>query len=173
MDFSWDLSRDAAAQQLDRSLDPERVNGAWQRPSAAQILRRYESRISSVHSVILFNADTLFLTRTQIESFTRADSIFRGEARAIYAVLADSLAALPLKFDGKAAVAMVARANAAYEVLFWKQRDIIKAELSTVQGGALPNFIQRILTTVLDPDPARWPRYRFDGQGSSVNVSIG
>lgn len=173
MDFSWDLSRDAAAQQLDRSLDPERVNGAWLRPSAAQILRRYESRISSVHTVIMFNADTLFLTRTQIESFTRADSIFRGEARAIYAVLADSLAALPLKFDGKAAVAMVARANAAYEALFWKQRDIIKSELSTVQGGALPNFIQRILTTVLDPDPARWPRYRFDGQGSSVTVSVG
>ncbi|MCC6243235.1 MAG: TonB-dependent receptor [Gemmatimonadaceae bacterium] len=173
MDFSWDLSRDAAAQQLDRSLDPERVNGSWQRPSAAQILRRYEARVSSVHTVILFNADTLFLTRSQIESFTRADSVFRSEARAIYAVLSDSLAALPLKFDGKAAVAMVARANSAYEALFWKQRDVIKAELSTVQGGALPNFIKNILTTVLDPDRARWPRYRFDGQGSSVSVSIG
>lgn len=171
IDFSMNLSRDEAAQDLDRSLDPIRVNGKWTRPPASSIVTRYVSRISSVHSVLLFNSDTLFLTRSQIEAFTEADSSFRREARSIYAALADSLAALPERFDGTAAVDMVKRADERYEELFWQQRDLVKAQLTPVQGSALPKFIQEILSEQLDPDPARRPHYRFPSDGSSISVS--
>lgn len=171
LDFSFDLTRDEAAQNLDRSLDPVKVNGAWRRPEASSIVRRYLARISSVHSVILYNADTLFLTRSQIEAFANADTAFRNDARAIYTALADSLAALPEKFDAHGAVEMVRRADRRYEELFWAQRDLPKAQLTPVQSSALPEFIKRMLSEQLDPDPARRSHYRFTNDGSSVSIS--
>jgi len=171
LDFSWDLSRDEAAQNLDRSLEPVRVNGALQRPTAAAIVQRYVTRISSVHSVVLYNSDTLFLTRPQIEAFAKADTAFRRTARAIYQTLADSLALLPPRFDAGAALEMVKRADRNYESLFWEQTAIVKAQLTPIQSSALPDFVRRMVSEPLDPDPARRAFYRFSSDGSSVNVS--
>ncbi|MCA0374423.1 MAG: carboxypeptidase regulatory-like domain-containing protein [Gemmatimonadetes bacterium] len=171
LDFSWDLSRSEASQNLSRSMEPVRVNGAWSRPPASAIVQRYLRRISSVHSVILFNTDTLFLTRSQIEAFAKADTVFRAEARGIYTALADSLAALPERFDADAAVEMVRRADRRYEELFWAQRELVKTQLTPIQSSALPEFIRQIVSEPLDPDPARRPFYRFSSDGSSVSVS--
>ncbi len=171
LDFSWDLSRDEAAQNLDRSLDPVKENGAWRRPPASAIAQRYRARISSVHSVILFNSDTLFLTRSQVEAFSAADTAFRRGADSIYFALADSLSALPERFNASAAIDMIKRADDRYEALFWAQRDVVKAQLTPIQSSALPEFIARMITEKLDDDPARRPRYRFTNDGSSVRVS--
>ena len=103
--------------------------------------------------------------------FAAADTAFRRTARGIYLALADSLAALPERFDAGAAVAMVKRADARYEDLFWQQRDLVKAQLTPMQSGALPEFIKRIVSEQLDADPERRPHYRFTSDGSSVNVS--
>ncbi|MCO4099514.1 MAG: hypothetical protein HEQ38_08970 [Gemmatimonas sp.] len=171
LDFSWDLSRSEASQNMSRSMEPVRVNGAWTRPPATSIVQRYLRRISSVHSVILHHADTLFLTRSQIEAFAKADTGFRSEARDIYTALPDSLASLPGRFDADAAVEMVRRADRRYEELFWQQRDLVKRQLTPIQSSALPEFIREMVSMVLDADPARRPFYRFSADGSSVSVS--
>jgi hypothetical protein len=169
VDFSFNLTRDPSVQDLERNIEPV-ARGAFVRPSADTILRRYEERVSSIHQTLLDNADTLFLTRDQIEASMQADTAFRKAAREIYRPLAEYLSALPQRFAGAEALAKVKETEKRYEELFWQQRDLVKTRLTPLQLSALPRWVQGYLATRLDPDWERWPRYIF--RQGSVSISI-
>lgn len=168
LDFSIDLTRNPDVQQLERNIEPA-GRGAFTRPPADTILARYMERVSSIHQALLDNADTLFLTRPQIEESLKADTAFREAARAAYRPLAEYLASLPRRFDGLEAKAKVDSAERRYQELFWQQRDLAKARLQPLQASALPRWIQAMFATRLDDDWERWPRYVF--RRGSVSVS--
>ncbi|MDX2182645.1 MAG: carboxypeptidase-like regulatory domain-containing protein [Gemmatimonadaceae bacterium] len=169
VDFSFNLTRNPSVQELERNIEPV-ARGAFVRPSADTILRRYEERVSSIHQTLLDNADTLFLTRDQIEASMQADTAFRKAAREIYRPLAEYLSALPQRFAGAEALAKVKETEKRYEELFWQQRDLVKTRLTPLQLSALPRWVQQYLATRLDPDWERWPRYIF--REGSVSISI-
>nr|MCU0624330.1 hypothetical protein [Gemmatimonadaceae bacterium] len=156
IDVSIDLTRNPDVQELERNIEPE-GRGAWRRPPADTILARYLERVSSVHQALLDNADTLFLTRPQIEASLKADTAFREQATAIYRPLAEYLAGLPRSFDGLEAKARVDSTERRYQELFWQQRDLAKAQLQPLQASALPRWMQAMFATRLDDDWERWP----------------
>jgi hypothetical protein len=170
LDFTVDLSRDENIQTLERNLEPQRVNGQWRRPTQEMIYRRYAEGISSLHGYILFHADTLFLSRGQIERLASADTAFLRDAQAIYAALADSLTTVPERRGSAAALALVRDAQRRYRALFYKQRDIVEEVLSPAQREIVP-LVRSILGERLDPDWERWPEYIFDRQGRSVTTN--
>jgi septal ring factor EnvC (AmiA/AmiB activator) len=170
VDYSFNLTRDPDVQELERNVEPV-ARGAFIRPSADTILRRYEERVSSIHQTLLDNADTLFLTRAQIEASMQSDTAFRAAAREIFRPLAEYLSALPQRFAGQEALAKVKETDKRYQELFWKQRDLVKERLTPLQASALPQWVQRYLAQRLDPDSDRWPRYIFRNGSISINFN--
>lgn len=168
VDVSINLTRDPVVQQLERAIEPP-GRGAFVRPSADTVLARYMENVSSIHQSLLDNADTLFLTRAQIEASYKADTVFRDEARALLRPLAEYLATLPEKFDALTAKARVDSTEKRYQELFWRQRTLAQERLTPLQRSALPRWIQVLFATRLEDNWERWPRYVF--RGGSVSVS--
>ncbi|MCU0634384.1 MAG: carboxypeptidase regulatory-like domain-containing protein [Gemmatimonadaceae bacterium] len=171
MDVAVDLTRDRALQRLERSVEPARRNGQWVRPPVDTVLRFYLARVSSVHRVLLFNSDTLFLTRAQVERLAAADTLFQREVRALFQPVAADLAALPMGAPTRPMLAKVRAAEERYARLFYAQRDTVQAVLTTLQRSVMPEFIKDIVGENLARPWDRWAVYRFDDRGQSISIS--
>src|SRR5207248_2662047 len=77
MDFSVDLSTDYDLQQLRRAVEPVKdASGGWQLRNADSLTSFYLRNTSSIHKLLLSEADSLFLSATQISALKRADSAY-------------------------------------------------------------------------------------------------
>jgi len=91
-------------QQLERWLGPGRDGRAGEKLTAAELKRRYERNVPDPYAAILAETDSLLLSREQSEAVTRTQAEYRQGMDSIWTGLADTLSALPIDFDSRAAL---------------------------------------------------------------------
>lgn len=158
LDVKLDLSPPAQRQQLDRWLKPGRNGRPGPRLSAADLERRYANNTPDPYQQTLRLADSLFLTRVQVESLTVMRTRFLEARRTVFADLAAHLATLGDQWDADDAFARQEAAVNAGWALAWTavQRDI-RAVLTPGQRGLLPVALQRLDT--MSTAPKNWRIY--------------
>jgi len=158
LDVKLELSPPAQRQQLDRWLKPGRKGRPGPRLSAADFERRYANNTPDPYLQTLRLADSLFLSRVQVESLTVMRTRFTDARRTIFAELAAYLAAMDDQWDADAAFARQEAAVNAGWALAWTavQRDL-RAVLTPGQRGLLPVALQRL--DMMRTAPKNWRIY--------------
>lgn len=100
LDASVDLGPPLPQQQIDRWLKPGRGGRPGARLTEAELLKRYTRNIPDPFGNTLRMADSLLLTRAQVESLTVAQSRFKAARDSLFQPYAAWMAALPDRWDG-------------------------------------------------------------------------
>jgi hypothetical protein len=156
IDFSLRLSTDYNVQELKRALEPVKVAGSWTRRTADSLTSFYLSNTSNIHTALLSESDSLFLTTGQIAALRKADTAFADSVRAIYAPLGRYLATLGEAGAGKSALDTVAAARKAYWKIFWEQPEIAGEVLTSTQLDLFPMLKNMMATPKKDRENSQW-----------------
>jgi hypothetical protein len=103
VEVSIDLGRPLPEQQLARFLEPGRRRPGVPLDSAA-LHRRYLRNLPNIYQSVLLLADSLLLSRSQIEALQQAERVYLGKVNLLWAGLAREFAHLPGDFDPSAAL---------------------------------------------------------------------
>jgi hypothetical protein len=155
IDFSMDLSTDYELQQLRRAVEPVKGPNGWQRRTADSLTSFYLGNTSSIHKMLIAEADSLFLSKAQVAALRKADSIYSAQVRAVYAPLGLYLAA----GQGDASKASVDSASAAhkrYWEIFWKQPEIAAEIVNPTQRDLIPMFKSMLAIPMEDRKNSQW-----------------
>jgi hypothetical protein len=155
IDFSIDLSTDYELQQLRRAVEPVKGPNGWQRRTADSLASFYLRNTSSIHKMLIAEADSLFLSRAQVAALRKADSVFSAEVRAVYGPLGLYLA----QGQGDASKASVDSASAshkAYWKIFWRQPEIAAEIVNPTQRDLIPMFKSMLAIPLKDREFSQW-----------------
>jgi hypothetical protein len=155
IDFTVDLSTDYYLQQLRRAVEPVKGPNGWQRRTADSLTSFYLANTSSLHKLLIAESDSLFLTRAQVAALRQADSVFSAQVRAVYAPLAQLLAA-GNGAAGKVALDSVNATHKAYWEVFWKQPEIAAEIVNPTQRELLPMFKSILAIPQEDRKNSQW-----------------
>ena len=156
LDFQLRLSTDYSLQELRRALSPVRVGKSWQARSADSLTALYLQETSSIHTALLEQSDSLFLTPEQISGLRKAEAVFSDRVRVIYCDLGLYLAQFAGGSATKAAVDSTSKAKTAYWAAFWEQPEIAAALLSPTQRDLMPLLRDMYATPKAVRTHARW-----------------
>lgn len=149
LDVTVDLARPLEVQQVDRFLAPGRSRPGPRLDSAA-LKARYSRNVPNVYQAVLRHADSLFLSRAQIETLQGEERAYLARLDSLWGRMAGEFARLPAQFDAQDAL----RAQEAYVDRAWEvnrtgaQR--IRA-LLTPEQFALSSSMVRYLATEQGP----------------------
>jgi len=104
IDVSFNLTPDVAQQQLERYLGPGRAGRPGPRLTVDDLVRRYARNVSDPYQAIISEADSLLLTRSQVEALQKADVSYRAEVDSLWLSLATNFEALGDRYDVATAV---------------------------------------------------------------------
>ena len=104
IDFSFALTPDVAQQQLVRYLGPGRDGRPGPRLSVADLMSRYSRNVGDPYQAIIGEADSLLLSRDQVEALRVADASYRQRVDSLWLALATTFAGLGERYDVAAAV---------------------------------------------------------------------
>ena len=155
IDFTMDLSTDYELQQLRRAVEPVKGPNGWQRRTADSLTSFYLRNTSSIHKMLIAEADSLFLTRAQVAALRKADSVFSAQVREVYGPLGLQLAA----GQGDASKASVDSASAAhkkYWKIFWTQPEIAAEIVNPTQRDLIPMFKSMLAIPMKDRENSQW-----------------
>lgn len=155
IDFTIDLSTDYELQQLRRAVEPVKGPNGWQRRTADSLTSFYLRNTSSIHKMLIAEADSLFLSKEQVAALRRADSSFSAQVRAVYAPLGGLLAA----GQGDASKASVDSASAShkkYWEIFWRQPEVAAEIVNPTQRDLIPMFKSMLAVPQEDRKNSQW-----------------
>jgi hypothetical protein len=155
IDFTMDLSTDYELQQLRRAVEPVKGPNGWQRRTADSLTSFYLGNTSSIHKMLIAEADSLFLSKAQVAALRKADSVYSAQVRAVYGPLGLYLAA----GQGDASKASVDSASAAhkrYWEIFWKQPEIAAEIVNPTQRDLIPMFKSMLAVPMEDRKNSQW-----------------
>jgi hypothetical protein len=155
IDFSLNLSTDFYIQQLRRAVEPVKGPAGWTRRGPDSLAAFYLSNTSSIHKLLLEEADSLFLSTSQIVALRRADSVYSARVRAIYIPLGEYLA----KGNGgagKAELDSVQATGKLYWRIFWKQPEIADSLVTPAQRELIPMFKSMVAVPQKDREFSQW-----------------
>lgn len=170
LDFQLRLSTDYSLQELRRALSPVRVGKSWQARSADSLTALYLHETSSIHTALLTESDSLFLTPEQVVGLRKAEAVFSDRVRAIYRDLGQYLAQFAGGSATKAAVDSTSKAKAAYWAAFWEQPEIAAALLTPTQRDLMPLLRDMYATPKAVRSHARW---MFGSEVKFVKLAAG
>jgi hypothetical protein len=104
IDVSFNLTPDVAQQQLERYLGPGRRGRPGPRLTVDELVRRYARNVSDPYQAIITEADSLLLSREQVEGLQKADVSYRAEIDSLWLSLATNFATLGDRYDVASAV---------------------------------------------------------------------
>jgi hypothetical protein len=156
LDFQLRLSTDYSLQELRRALSPVRVGKTWQARSADSLTALYLHETSSIHTALLAESDSLFLSAEQIAALRQAEGVFSERVRAVYRDLGQYLAQFAGGSATKAAVDSTSKAKVAYWAAFWEQPEIAAALLTPTQRDLMPLLRDMYATPKAVRSHARW-----------------
>jgi hypothetical protein len=156
LDFQLRLSTDYSLQELRRALSPVRVGKRWEPRTADSLTSLYLQETSSIHTALLSESDSLFLTPEQISGLRAAESAFAERVRVIYRDLGQYLAQFAGGAATKLAVDSTTKAKAAYWAAFWEQPEIAVALLTPTQRDLMPLLRDMYATPKAVRTHARW-----------------
>jgi hypothetical protein len=156
IDFSLNLSTDYSLQQLRRALEPVRTREGWSRRTADSLAAFYLSRTSSIHTALLAESDSLFLSTVQVSQLRQADSAYGARVRALYVPLGEYLARIPDGVANKAALDTVAATEKLYWQAFWEQPEIADAAITPTQRELFPMLKGMLAVEKKDRERSQW-----------------
>ncbi len=174
LDFSFELSTDYNVQELRRALEPVKVGRAWERRTADSLAAFYLSNTSNIHTALLTESDSLFLTPAQVAQLRVRDSVYSEQVRAIYVPLGRFLATMPSGAAGKAALDSVAAARKAYWKVFWRQPEIADSALTSLQRELMPMLKNMLQITPKEREGSQWffgSPVKFKAEKPAVSAS--
>jgi hypothetical protein len=146
LDVAFDLSPSTARQQLERVLNRGRKGHAGARLSADSIRRRFARNVRSPYESIIDEADSLLLSREQVERLRTGDAAYQVRVDSIWTALGKELALLDDDYNAATATQKTEDAtDRAWEVA----RDevaAIKEILSPLQFSLAPGVVQYLAT---------------------------
>jgi hypothetical protein len=151
LDIRMRLSTDWSLQQLRRALEPVKVANRWQPRSADSLTSLYLHETSNIHTAMLAESDSLFLSAEQIVGLRKAEMEFSDRVRQIYGGLGRYLAQFAGKPATKAVLDSANAAKKAYWAAFWEQPEIAAALVTPTQRDLMP-MLRDMLPT---PKPQR------------------
>ncbi len=104
IDVSFNLTPDVAQQQLERYLGPGRGGRPGPRLTVDDLVRRYARNVGDPYQAIITEADSLLLTREQVEALRTADVSYRAQIDSLWLSLATNFAELGDRYDVASAV---------------------------------------------------------------------
>lgn len=146
LDVRLDLGRPVAAQFLEQGLRV-RPSRPGTRASAEVIKQRYMQRgYTDLYGTLLSLADSLALSRDQMQQMERERAVLLRHADSIYTELAGYLAALPDNFDQKAVLQRIADAEATAWRAIYAEKEFLRELLTPGQLRLLPTSIYNMIT---------------------------
>ena len=155
IDFTIDLSTDYELQQLRRAVEPVKGPNGWQRRTADSLTSFYLRNTSSIHKMLIAEADSLFLSKDQVAALRKADSVYSAEVRAVYGPLGVLLAA-GQGDAGKASVDSASAAHKRYWEIFWRQPEIAAEIVNPTQRDLIPMFKSMLAVPMEDRKNSQW-----------------
>jgi hypothetical protein len=155
LDFSLSLSTNYDLQQLRRAVEPVRGPKGFERRTRDSLTALYLRETSNIHTALLGESDSLFLTPEQSTTLKRADSVYSAQVRQIYGELAAYLSQL----DGsasKAALDSSRAAKKAYWKVFWQQPEIAGAIVSPSQRELMPVLRDMLSVPKTSREGSQW-----------------
>lgn len=156
LDFRFRLSTDYALQELRRALSPVKVGKRWEPRNADSLTSLYLQETSSIHTAVLAESDSLFLTAEQIVGLRKAEGEFATRVRKIYGELGAYLAQFAGGGVTKAALDSAGKAKKAYWEVFWEQPEVAAALLSPTQRDLMPILRDMFATPKAQRKDAQW-----------------
>ena len=142
LDVSFDLGPSMAQQQLARVLNRGRAGRPGARLSADSIRGRFARNVPSLYAAIIDEADSLLLSRTQIDSLRAGHERWERKVDAIWTRLANALAALSDDYDVRTATQMTEDATDAAWESSREEVPTIRGILSPLQLSLAPGNVQ-------------------------------
>ncbi|MBX9929138.1 MAG: carboxypeptidase-like regulatory domain-containing protein [Gemmatimonadaceae bacterium] len=155
-DVSLRLHTNYDLQTLRRAIEPQRINGKWERRGEDSLMALYLNQTSSIHLAIVSEADSLFLSRDQVVKLRRADSLFAASVRDIYRPLAKYLAGEGGERTSPAALAMVDSTTKRYWRLFWQQPEVADSLVTPLQRDLMEMLKGMLATEKKDRENSQW-----------------
>lgn len=156
IDFRFRLSTDYQLQELRRALSPVRVGKRWEPRNADSLTALYLQETSSIHTAVLSESDSLFLSAEQIAGLRKAEGEFGAQVRKIYGDLGQYLAQFAGGGVTKAALDSTGKAKKAYWAVFWEQPEIAAALLTPTQRDLMPILRDMFATPKAQRKNAQW-----------------
>jgi hypothetical protein len=146
LDINLELSPSTARQQLERVLNRGRNGHAGARLSADSIRVRFSRNVRSPYESIIEEADSLLLSREQVERLRLAEAAYAVRVDSIWTSVGKELAVLCDDYDAKLATERTENAtDRAWEVAR-DQVGPIKAILTPLQFLLAPGVVQYLAT---------------------------
>lgn len=138
IDVSINLGRSPAAQQLEQNLRLRPALVGTRAPADSIKARYMRSNFTDIYRVILRMADSLALSREQMDSAAALSGALRQRVDSVYTELAVELAALPDDFDHERALRRASDANAAVWQTIYGEKTSLRKLLTPGQIRLLP-----------------------------------
>ncbi len=138
LDFRLRLSTDYQLQELRRALAPVKVGKRYEARNADSLASLYLQETSSIHTAILSESDSLFLSPEQVVGLRKAEGEFAVQVRRIYGELGQYLAQFAGGGVTKSALDSTSKSKKAYWAIFWEQPEVAAALLTPTQRDLMP-----------------------------------
>lgn len=138
LDFSVNLSPDFAQQQLERYLGPGRGGRPGPRLTIDELRTRYARNVGDPYRAIIAEADSLLLSREQVDALAAAGSRYRLRIDSLWSALATEFSEFGDRYDVAAAVR---RQESALE----QGREMSRADVRSSLGDILTPIQLRLM----------------------------
>jgi hypothetical protein len=145
LELSLRLGRSSQEQRLEQRLriTPARVGT---RASADTIRARYSRNFQDIYGILVRMADSLALSRDQMEQIEVRRAMMRARGDSLYGALARELAELPPNYDVKAALKREQQADSVNWQYNYDERPFLQALLTPGQIRLLPGPFFALVT---------------------------
>jgi hypothetical protein len=155
LDVSLNLSTDYGLQRLRRAVEPVKTSEGYRLRSADSLTSFYLKHTSDIYKWLVYQSDSLLLTRAQVTALQHADSIYSARVRAVYEPLGEFLAnshgtAGPAQLDS------VQATEKRYWKIFWEQPEIADSIITPVQRELVPFLKSMLRLTAKEREGSRY-----------------
>jgi hypothetical protein len=141
LDVSFNLGRPLGEQQMDQWLKPGRDGNAGTKLTAADLKKRYERNVPDPYALVVNEADSLLLSRDQVERLKALRAEYRPKIDSVIARLSEHMASLGDKYNATEALRyQETTLDQAWEITRQAVRRDFPLVLSPIQLTLLPGW---------------------------------
>ncbi len=147
LDVAIDIGRPVEEQQVDRWLRPGRNGRGGLKADGQELKRRYDRNVPDLFAITLQQADSLLLSREQVDTLQKVRAAYRVQMDSVWTSLANHLANLPDSYDPHDAYT---RASGTIDGAWELTRDVLKRSLPGILNPVQIQLLPSVVKTLLD-----------------------